>query len=123
MILEILKISQKNDCVGVSFGVSLCWSFLESKYLRTPILKKIYKRLLLFVSPQFTIANSNPEFGLDQTSHSVNQVFILNLTNLFVQMQPCHLYRPFVNLDIGTSALELELELELILQTPLFPVP
>ena len=34
---------------------------------------------------------------------------------------------PFVNLGIGTSALEMELELklelELILQTPLFPVP
>ena len=34
-------------------------------------------------------------------------------------------YRPFVNLGIGTTALELalELELELIQQTPLFPVP
>ena len=35
--------------------------------------------------------------------------------------------QPFVNLVIGTSALELKLELEfeleLILQTPLFPVP
>ena len=29
---------------------------------------------------------------------------------------------PFVNLGFGTSALELELELEIILQTPLFPV-
>ena len=29
---------------------------------------------------------------------------------------------PFVNVGIRTSALELELELELILQTPLFPV-
>ena len=29
----------------------------------------------------------------------------------------------FVNLGIGTSALELKLELELILQMPLFPVP
>ena len=35
------------------------------------------------------------------------------------------LIRPFVNLRIGTSALELvlELELELILQAPLFPLP
>ena len=36
-------------------------------------------------------------------------------------------FRPFVNLGSGISALELELEmeleLELILQTPLFPVP
>ena len=37
------------------------------------------------------------------------------------------LKQPFVNLGIGTSALELELEMELkfelILETPLFPVP
>ena len=31
--------------------------------------------------------------------------------------------RPFVNLAIGTSALELELELESMLQIPLLPVP
>ena len=31
--------------------------------------------------------------------------------------------RPFVNLGNGTSALELELELELIQKTPFFPVP
>ena len=30
---------------------------------------------------------------------------------------------PLVNLSIGTSALELKLELEMMLQTPLFPVP
>ena len=38
------------------------------KFLRTPILKTICERLLLFVSPQNTIKNSGSEFGLDGTS-------------------------------------------------------
>ena len=39
-----------------------------AKLLRTPILKNISERLLLFVSPQNTITNSGGKFGLDETS-------------------------------------------------------
>ena len=38
-----------------------------AKFLRTSILKNIWERLLLFVSPQNTIANNSGEFGLDET--------------------------------------------------------
>ena len=66
-------------------GKHLCWSLLQAsnfikkrpqhwcfhmkfaKFLRTSILKKICKRLLVFVSPQDTIANAMGEFGLDET--------------------------------------------------------
>ena len=68
-------------------GKHLCWSlflitdlqarnFIKKillqcfliKLLRTPILKNICERLLLFVSPQNTITNSGGEFGLNETS-------------------------------------------------------
>ena len=39
-----------------------------AKVLRTPILKNISERLLVFVSLQKYIANSSGEFGLDETS-------------------------------------------------------
>ena len=39
-----------------------------AKSLRAPVLKIIYERLLLLVSPQNTITNSGGEFGLDETS-------------------------------------------------------
>ena len=39
-----------------------------AKLSRTPILKNICKRLLLFVSPQNTVTNSGGKFGLDETS-------------------------------------------------------
>ena len=63
-------------------GKQLCWSLLQAcnfiknklqhwcfpvkfaKFLRTSILKNICKRLILFNSPQNTIANSSGEFGL-----------------------------------------------------------
>ena len=63
-------------------GKHLCWSLLQacnfnkkrlqhwcfpvklSKFLRTSILKNICERLILFNSPQKTIANSSGEFGL-----------------------------------------------------------
>ena len=38
-----------------------------AKLLRTPILKNICQRLLLFVSPQNTITNTGGEFGPDET--------------------------------------------------------
>ena len=47
-----------------------------AKLLRTSILKKIYERLLLFVSPQDTIANSGGEFGLDETLTECKVSFI-----------------------------------------------
>ena len=39
----------------------------SAKFLRTSILKNICGRLLLFVSPQNTIANFSGEFGLNET--------------------------------------------------------
>ena len=38
-----------------------------AKFLRTSIAKNIYERLLVYVSPQNTIANSSGEFGLYKT--------------------------------------------------------
>ena len=43
-------------------------NFFRKKFLRTPILKNIYQRLLLFVSPQYTMTNSGGEFEQDETS-------------------------------------------------------
>ena len=40
-----------------------CFPVKFAKFLRTSIAKNIYERLLLFVSPQNTIANSSGEFG------------------------------------------------------------
>ena len=45
------------------------------KFLRTPILKTICERQLLFVSPQNTIKNSGSEFGLDDTSTECKKFF------------------------------------------------
>ena len=44
------------------------------------------------------------------------------MQRISVMFHKVYIQRPFVNLGIETSALELELELELIQQTPLFPV-
>ena len=44
-----------------------CFLMKLAKFLRTPILKTICERLLLFASPQNTI-KSGGEFGLDETS-------------------------------------------------------
>ena len=75
-------------------GKPLCWSLLQAcnfikkrlhhwcfpvkfvKYLRTSSLKKICERLLLFVSPQNTIAKSSAEFGLDETLAKYKVSFI-----------------------------------------------
>ena len=45
LFLEILQYAQENTCVGVSF-----FSVNIAKFQRTPILKNIYKRLLLRVT-------------------------------------------------------------------------
>ena len=57
-----------------------------AKFLRTPILKNICERLLLFVSPQNTITNSGGEFGLDDTSTEGKVSIFLNVTILFNQI-------------------------------------
>ena len=58
-----------------------------AKFLRTPTLKNIYERLLLFLSPQNTIKNSGGEFELDETSTECKVSTFLNVTILFNQMQ------------------------------------
>ena len=60
-----------------------------AKFLRTPILKNIGERLLLFVSPQNTIANIGGKFGLDETSTECR--IFLNVTITFNQIQPYNL--------------------------------
>ena len=75
-------------------GKHLCWSLLQAckfikkrlqhrcfpvkyvKFLRTSILKSICKRLLLFVSHQYTIANSSDDFELDETLTDCKVSFI-----------------------------------------------
>ena len=59
-----------------------------AKFLRTPILKNICERLLLFFSSQNIIANSGGEFGLNETSAECKVSIFLNVTILFNQMQP-----------------------------------
>ena len=63
-----------------------------ARFLRTPILKNICERLLLFVSPQNTVTNSGGEYGLDETSTECKVSIFLNVTILFNQMQPHNLY-------------------------------
>ena len=53
-----------------------------AKFLRTPILKKVCERLLLFVSLQNAIANSGGEFGLEET---MTQCKVLFKGNNFIQ--------------------------------------
>ena len=62
------------------------------KFLKTPILKNICERLLLFVSPQSTITNCGGKFGLDEASAECKVSILLNVTILFNQMQPHNLY-------------------------------
>ena len=59
---------------------------------RTPILKNICQRQLLFISPKNTITNSGDEFGLDETSTEWEVSIFLNVTILFNQMKPYNLY-------------------------------
>ena len=85
-------------------GTSLCWSLFSlklqaqtcnfikkrfqhqrfpvtfAKFLKTSILKNICEKLLLFVSPQNTIANSSGKFGLDETLTEC-KVFFLKHSN------------------------------------------
>ena len=61
------------------------------KFLRTPILKNICERLLLFVSRQNNKTNSGGKFGLDETWTECKVSIFLNVTILFNQMQPYNL--------------------------------
>ena len=67
------------------------WCF-PVKFLRTPILKNICQRQLLFISPKNTITNSGDEFEPDETSTEWEVSIFLNVTILFNQMQPYNLY-------------------------------
>ena len=69
-----------------------CFPMKFAKFLRTPILKNIFERLLLFVSPQDTITNNGIEFGLNETSADWKVSIFLNVTILFNQIQPYNLY-------------------------------
>ena len=69
-----------------------CFPMKFAKFLRTPILKNIFERLLLFVSPQDTITNNGTEFGLNETSADWEVSIFLNVTILFNQIQPYNLY-------------------------------
>ena len=55
-----------------------------AKFLKAPILKNICERLLLFVLPQNTIANSGGEFGLDDTFTECKVSIFFKLNN-FIQ--------------------------------------
>ena len=61
-----------------------CFPMKLAKFLRTPILKNMYERLLLFVSPQNTITISGGEFGLDETSTECILFNQMQLYNLYV---------------------------------------
>ena len=61
-----------------------CFPVKFAKFLRTSTVKNIFERLLLFVSPQNTIAKSSGKFELYKTL-SIQSIF-LNITILFDQM-------------------------------------
>ena len=69
-----------------------CFPMKFVKFLRTPILRNICERLLLFVSPQNTITNSGNEFGLDEILTECNASIFLNVTILFNQMESFNLH-------------------------------
>ena len=71
--LKISQISLEKTCVGVSFRSATllkrdskhwCFPVKFAKFSRTSIIKDICERLILFNSPQNTMANSSGEFGL-----------------------------------------------------------
>ena len=58
------------------------FSYEISEILRTPTLKKVCERLLLFASPQNTITDSCGEFGLDETSTECKVSIFFKRSNL-----------------------------------------
>ena len=72
-ILKISQMSLEKKCVGVSYRSATllkrdskhwCFPVKFAKFLRTSIIKNICERLILFNSPQNTMANSSGEFEL-----------------------------------------------------------
>ena len=61
-----------------------CFPMKYAKFLRTPILKNMYERLLLFVSPQNTTIISGGEFALEETSTECILFDQMQLYNLYV---------------------------------------
>ena len=55
-----------------------------AKFLRTPVLKNMCERLVLFVSSQNTTTMSGGEFGLDETLTECILFNQLHLYNLYV---------------------------------------
>ena len=70
-----------------------------AKFSRTPILKNICKKLILFVSPQNTITITGGKFGLEKTSTECKVSIFLNVTIFFNQMQPYNLYESFFDIS------------------------
>ena len=71
LFLKISEISQKNNCVGVSFLMRLqdrCFPVKFAKVLRTPILNSICERLLL------SVLFSEAYLGVPPTSHTKSYV-------------------------------------------------
>ena len=68
-----------------------CFPVKLPKFLRISYFKNICERLVLFVSPQNTIANCTGEFGLDETLKECKVSIFLSTTILFVKMQSYHL--------------------------------
>ena len=71
------------------------------------ILNKLYETVLFFFHQVLN----------EETNSKLSFVVFIR----FVLMKDCKI-GSFVNLGIGTSTLELELQFELILQMPIFPV-
>ena len=64
-----------------------CFPVKFSKFLRTSILKNICERLILFVSPQNTIANNSREFGLVNFIKQNNLIQSNAAISLFISLK------------------------------------
>ena len=69
-------------CNNVAGLQTLIFPMKFSRVLRSPILKNICERPLLFVSPQNTVTNSIGEFGLDQISTKCKASIFLNVRSM-----------------------------------------
>ena len=58
-------------------------SYEICEIFKARFLKNIYERLLLFLVPQNTIANSGGEFGLDETSTECKVSIFFKRNNFF----------------------------------------
>ena len=84
---NVANFTGKHLCWSLFFKKILqhwCFPIKFAKFLRTPILRNIYERMLLFVLPQNTIPNRGGEFGLDQTSTECKSRYFFKSNN-FIQ--------------------------------------